>query len=201
MKAGIVINVGDPLAQVELAARAEAAGWDGVFTWDAIAIGDMDTYDPWALLAAMSLVTSRVTLGAMVFAPTRRRPWKMAREAATTIEHGNARMPRSLAPAPQRRQIDGVLHEHQLRVPLAFVLGRVVDARQPAQVGVERCNLIVFAHGLQAGVEQHVAQLKSARVKFGQVAPAQIEGQRAAIELVCTSDQSTCLLHVMTSLL
>ncbi len=86
MKAGIVINVGDPLAQVELAARAEAAGWDGVFTWDAIAIGDMDTYDPWALLAAMSLVTSRVTLGAMVFAPTRRRPWKMAREAAT-IDH------------------------------------------------------------------------------------------------------------------
>jgi len=86
VKAGIVLNVGDPLAQVELAARAEAAGWDGVFTWDAIAIGDMDMYDPWALLAAMSLATSRVTLGAIVFAPTRRRPWKLAREALT-IDH------------------------------------------------------------------------------------------------------------------
>jgi alkanesulfonate monooxygenase SsuD/methylene tetrahydromethanopterin reductase-like flavin-dependent oxidoreductase (luciferase family) len=86
VKAGIVLNVGDPLAQVELAARAEAAGWDGVFTWDAIAIGDTDIYDPWTLLAAMALATSRVTLGAIVFAPTRRRPWKLAREAMT-IDH------------------------------------------------------------------------------------------------------------------
>lgn len=86
MKAGIVINVGDPLTQVELAARAEAAGWDGVFTYDVIAIGDSDMYDPWALLAAMALGTSRVTLGAIVFAPTRRRPWKLAREAMT-VDH------------------------------------------------------------------------------------------------------------------
>jgi alkanesulfonate monooxygenase SsuD/methylene tetrahydromethanopterin reductase-like flavin-dependent oxidoreductase (luciferase family) len=83
---GIVINAGDPLAQVELAARAEAAGWDGVFTYDAIDIAGTDMYDPWSLLAAMSLATSRVTLGAMVFAPTRRRPWKVAREAMT-IDH------------------------------------------------------------------------------------------------------------------
>jgi alkanesulfonate monooxygenase SsuD/methylene tetrahydromethanopterin reductase-like flavin-dependent oxidoreductase (luciferase family) len=43
-------------------------------------------YDPWVLLGAMALATSRVTLGAIVFAPTRRRPWKVAREA-TTIDH------------------------------------------------------------------------------------------------------------------
>lgn len=86
MKAGIVINAGDPLAQLELAARAEAAGWDGVFTYDAIDLGGSDMYDPWALLAAMSLATSRVTLGAMVFALTRRRPWKVARESMT-IDH------------------------------------------------------------------------------------------------------------------
>ncbi len=86
MRTGIVINAGDPLAQVELAARAEAAGWDGVFTYDAIDIGGSDMYDPWSLLAAMALATSRVTLGALVFAPTRRRPWKVAREAMT-IDH------------------------------------------------------------------------------------------------------------------
>jgi alkanesulfonate monooxygenase SsuD/methylene tetrahydromethanopterin reductase-like flavin-dependent oxidoreductase (luciferase family) len=86
MKAGIVINAGGPLVQVELAARAETAGWDGVFTYDAIDIGGSDMYDPWTLLAAMALATSRVTLGAMVFAPTRRRPWKVAREAMT-IDH------------------------------------------------------------------------------------------------------------------
>lgn len=44
------------------------------------------THDPWALLAAWALATQRVTLGAMVFAPTRRRPWKVAREAMT-IDH------------------------------------------------------------------------------------------------------------------
>ena len=86
MKAGIVLNAGDPLAQMELAARAEAAGWDGVFTYDAIDIGGMDMYDPWTLLGGMALATSRVSLGAMVFALTRRRPWKVAREAMT-IDH------------------------------------------------------------------------------------------------------------------
>lgn len=86
MKAGIIINAGDPLAQVELAVRAEAVGWDGVFTYDAIDIAGSDMYDPWTLLGAMALATSRVTLGAMVFAPTRRRPWKVAREAMT-IDH------------------------------------------------------------------------------------------------------------------
>jgi alkanesulfonate monooxygenase SsuD/methylene tetrahydromethanopterin reductase-like flavin-dependent oxidoreductase (luciferase family) len=86
VKAGIVINAGDPRAQVELAARAEDAGWDGVFTYDAIDIDGNDMYDPWTLLGAMALGTSRVTLGAMVFAPTRRRPWKLAREAMT-LDH------------------------------------------------------------------------------------------------------------------
>jgi alkanesulfonate monooxygenase SsuD/methylene tetrahydromethanopterin reductase-like flavin-dependent oxidoreductase (luciferase family) len=86
LKAGIVLNVGDPREQVELAGRAEAAGWDGVFTYDAIDIGGSDMYDPWALLAAMAMATSRVTLGAIVFAPTRRRPRTLAREALT-IDH------------------------------------------------------------------------------------------------------------------
>ncbi len=86
MKAGIVINTGSALDQVELAERAEAAGWDGVFTYDAIDIGGAEMFDPWTLLAAMAVRTTRVRLGAVVFAPTRRRPWKVAREAMT-IDH------------------------------------------------------------------------------------------------------------------
>jgi alkanesulfonate monooxygenase SsuD/methylene tetrahydromethanopterin reductase-like flavin-dependent oxidoreductase (luciferase family) len=86
MRHGIVVNAGGPRDLVDLAVRAEEAGWDGVFTYDAIAIGAEDMYDPWALLAAMAVRTSRVRLGAMVFAPTRRRPWKVAREAMT-IDH------------------------------------------------------------------------------------------------------------------
>jgi alkanesulfonate monooxygenase SsuD/methylene tetrahydromethanopterin reductase-like flavin-dependent oxidoreductase (luciferase family) len=80
---GIVITTGDPRTQADLAAAAEAAGWDGVFTYDAIAIGDSELLDPWVVLAAMAMRTERVRLGAIVFAPTRRRPWKLAREAAT----------------------------------------------------------------------------------------------------------------------
>jgi alkanesulfonate monooxygenase SsuD/methylene tetrahydromethanopterin reductase-like flavin-dependent oxidoreductase (luciferase family) len=83
MQYGVIVTGGDPLAQADLAAAAEAAGWDAVFTYDAIAIGDGEMYDPWVLLAAMAMRTERIRLGAMVFAPSRRRPWKLAREAAT----------------------------------------------------------------------------------------------------------------------
>ena len=83
MQYGVIVTGGDPLAQADLAAAAEAAGWDAVFTYDAIAIGDGEMYDPWVLLAAMAMRTERVRLGAMVFAPAARRPWKLAREAAT----------------------------------------------------------------------------------------------------------------------
>jgi alkanesulfonate monooxygenase SsuD/methylene tetrahydromethanopterin reductase-like flavin-dependent oxidoreductase (luciferase family) len=83
MQTGIVLTVADPRLAAELAAEAEAVGWDGVFTYDAIAIGDGDGFDPWVLLAAVAMRTSRVRIGAIVFAPSRRRPWKLARELAT----------------------------------------------------------------------------------------------------------------------
>lgn len=81
MKAGFIVSAGDPREAAELAAAAEAAGWDGVFTWDGVAIGTGDTYDPWVVMAAMAMRTERVTLGAIVTPPSRRRPWKLAREA------------------------------------------------------------------------------------------------------------------------
>jgi alkanesulfonate monooxygenase SsuD/methylene tetrahydromethanopterin reductase-like flavin-dependent oxidoreductase (luciferase family) len=83
MQHGIVITTGEPREQAQLAAEAEAAGWDGVFSYDAIAIGGTEMHDPWVVLAAMAMRTERVRLGALVFAPSRRRPWKLAREAAT----------------------------------------------------------------------------------------------------------------------
>ncbi len=86
MKFGFVASYGTIEQMLEMAREAEAHGWDGVFTWDGISIGEMDTYDPWSLLGAMAMVTERVRLGAMVFALPRRRPWKVAREAIT-IDH------------------------------------------------------------------------------------------------------------------
>jgi len=92
VKAGIVLTAGGPREQAEHAAVAEAAGWDGVFTWDGIAIGPGDTYDPWVVLAALAMRTERVTLGAVVTPPSRRRPWKLARETMTLDILSNGRL-------------------------------------------------------------------------------------------------------------
>ena len=69
MKSGFIVTGADPREAAELAAEAEAAGWDGVFTWDGVAIGDLDTYDPWIVMAAMAMRTERVQLGAIVTPP------------------------------------------------------------------------------------------------------------------------------------
>jgi alkanesulfonate monooxygenase SsuD/methylene tetrahydromethanopterin reductase-like flavin-dependent oxidoreductase (luciferase family) len=47
---------------------------------------DVPAYDPWAVLAAMALRTTRVKLAILVTPLARRRPWKVAREAVT-IDH------------------------------------------------------------------------------------------------------------------
>ena len=83
LKFGFLVTTGDPRTAADLAAEAEAAGWDGVFYWDAIAIADMEIYDPWVVMAAMAMRTERVRLGAIVSPPSRRRPWKLARETMT----------------------------------------------------------------------------------------------------------------------
>ncbi len=92
MKHGIILNAGSPREIAALAGEAERAGWDGVFTYDAIAIGVDELYDPWALLAAMAMTTTAVTLGAIVFAPTRRRPWVVARQALTVDQLSAGRL-------------------------------------------------------------------------------------------------------------
>ncbi len=92
MNYGIVLTTGDPRTSAELARRAEEAGWDGVFTFDAIAIGDQALYDPWVVLGAMAMATQRIRLGLLVAAPSRRRPWKLAREAMTVDRLSDGRL-------------------------------------------------------------------------------------------------------------
>ena len=86
MKYGFLIPTGDPLTIAELAREAELAGWDGVFYWDGIYVGDFETYDHWLVAAAMAMKTERVRIGAIVTPPARRRPWKLARETMT-LDH------------------------------------------------------------------------------------------------------------------
>lgn len=97
MQFGFILEGGEPRRVAELAAEAEAAGWDGVFIADAIAIEApgypaFPWYDPWITLAAMALRTERIKLGTMIVAVPRRRPWKLARETGTINLLSNRRL-------------------------------------------------------------------------------------------------------------
>lgn len=63
-----------------------------MFTWDGISLGPMDTYDPWVTMAAMAMRTQRVTLGAIITPPSRRRPWKLARETMSVDRLSGGRL-------------------------------------------------------------------------------------------------------------
>ncbi len=91
MKFGFIGSYGTPQQQVRLAGECEEHGWDGFFTWDGVdvAADGFDahpTWDPFGLLAAAATVTERITLGAMVFALPRHRPWELA-QRALTVDH------------------------------------------------------------------------------------------------------------------
>jgi alkanesulfonate monooxygenase SsuD/methylene tetrahydromethanopterin reductase-like flavin-dependent oxidoreductase (luciferase family) len=93
MKYGITVpNFGDYFdarAFSTLASDAEDAGWDGLFVWDHI---HGDTWmrapmaDPWTLLTAAAMTTSRMRLGPMVTPLARRRAHVVARQSVT-LDH------------------------------------------------------------------------------------------------------------------
>lgn len=92
MKYGVIITGGPVREQIELARAAEEAGWDGVFTWDGIHVGDtIEAHDPWVLMSAFAMATERVRIGAMIQPLARRRPWKVARETVTLDHVSNGR--------------------------------------------------------------------------------------------------------------
>ncbi|MDT4917288.1 MAG: hypothetical protein QOH89_1988 [Pseudonocardiales bacterium] len=71
-----------------VASAAEAAGWDALFVWDHVVHDKLRRQgqpfgDPWMLLTAAALVTSRIRLGPMVTPVARRRPEQLARQVAT----------------------------------------------------------------------------------------------------------------------
>jgi alkanesulfonate monooxygenase SsuD/methylene tetrahydromethanopterin reductase-like flavin-dependent oxidoreductase (luciferase family) len=78
-------ELADPLVLVDLAVRAEAGGWDGVFLWDHIVHRPpvRAVADPWVALSAIAARTERLRLGPMVTPLSRRRVQKVARETVT----------------------------------------------------------------------------------------------------------------------
>ena len=78
-------QLADPRLVGDLAATAEAAGWDGFFVWDHLQYGDRvaEVADVWTCCAAVALRTDRLLFGPMVTPLARRRPQVLARQAAS----------------------------------------------------------------------------------------------------------------------
>ena len=97
MRFGLTVpNLGE-YADVELlgdlAATAEASGWDGFFLWDHILYRREPVFaavDPWIALSVVAMRTSRLVLGPMVTPLARRRPAVVARQVTTAGQIGRA---------------------------------------------------------------------------------------------------------------
>lgn len=136
MQYGFILPHGDIHTLAELAHEVELAGWDGVFYWDGIYIQEAGPmYDPWIVLAAMAMRTERVRLGLMLTPPSRRRPWKLARETVTLdhLSHGRLIVPVGL----------GALDDGGFTK-----VGEVIDRKQRAELLDESLEILI---GLWSG--------------------------------------------------
>ncbi|MEP6648832.1 MAG: LLM class flavin-dependent oxidoreductase [Lapillicoccus sp.] len=88
-RAGVVISLASPTEFADLAFAAEAAGWDTIFTWEAVW-----GQDAWVTLAAAAMRTSRIRLGTMLTPLPRIRPWDLAGRVATldNLSDGRAQL-------------------------------------------------------------------------------------------------------------
>ena len=77
-RAGVVISLATPRQFADLAVAAEEAGWDTIFTWEAV-WGQA----AWVTLAAAAMRTSRIRLGTLLTPLPRIRPWDLAGRVAT----------------------------------------------------------------------------------------------------------------------
>ena len=84
-------------ANVDLACEAELAGWDGFFLPDGLALevpeyGPLPLFDPWVVMGAIAVRTTRIRFGTMITPISRRRPWKVARECVTVDRLSDGRL-------------------------------------------------------------------------------------------------------------
>ncbi|MFL6239344.1 MAG: LLM class flavin-dependent oxidoreductase [Actinomycetes bacterium] len=87
-------DLADPALLADLAADAEAHGWDGCFVWDHVRYREpvLAATDPWIALAAIAARTERLTIGPMVTPLARRRPQIVARQAVAIDQLSGGRM-------------------------------------------------------------------------------------------------------------
>jgi alkanesulfonate monooxygenase SsuD/methylene tetrahydromethanopterin reductase-like flavin-dependent oxidoreductase (luciferase family) len=87
----------DPRTVARVAVEAEQAGWDALFVWDHVVHHKQERReqpfgDPWILLAAAALSTTRLRLGTLLTPVARRRPEQLARQVATLDQLSGGRM-------------------------------------------------------------------------------------------------------------
>jgi len=79
-------ELADPRAIADVAATAEASGWDGIFVWDHLWNRTLQPFaDPWVTLAAVAAATERVTVGTMI-TPLPRHRVQLVAQATTTLD-------------------------------------------------------------------------------------------------------------------
>lgn len=78
MRYGFVMSTGDARDVADAAVLAERAGWDGIFTWEAVW-----GVDAWVSLTAATMVTGRIRLGTMLTPLPRIKPWDLASRVST----------------------------------------------------------------------------------------------------------------------
>jgi alkanesulfonate monooxygenase SsuD/methylene tetrahydromethanopterin reductase-like flavin-dependent oxidoreductase (luciferase family) len=87
-------RLGEPAVLVDLALRAEQAGWDGFFVYDHIVIEPgraVRSADPWSVLAVVADRTG-LWLGPMVTPVARRQPWELAHQAIAVDRLSDGRL-------------------------------------------------------------------------------------------------------------
>ena len=122
----------DPRLLAQLARRAQARGWDGIFLWDHVAYRPpvRALADPWVALAAIACATETLRLGPMVTPLSRRRVQKLARETVTLDHLSRGRLTLGVGLGSDR---NGELEP----------FGEVADPRERARLldqGLERLN-------------------------------------------------------------
>jgi alkanesulfonate monooxygenase SsuD/methylene tetrahydromethanopterin reductase-like flavin-dependent oxidoreductase (luciferase family) len=78
LRTGVVISAGSAREFAELAVAAEKAGWDAIFTYEAIW-----GQDAWITMTAATMQTSTIRIGALLTPLARVKPWEFAGRAAT----------------------------------------------------------------------------------------------------------------------
>jgi alkanesulfonate monooxygenase SsuD/methylene tetrahydromethanopterin reductase-like flavin-dependent oxidoreductase (luciferase family) len=112
----------DPRLLAELARESEINGWDGFFVYDQIAPEHpMPLADPWIVLAAVALATSRIRLGTLVTPLPRRRAWKVARETVTLDHLSGGRLILGVGLGVSPEEFDDLGEQPDLRTRAAML--------------------------------------------------------------------------------